>query len=315
MDPLADVLARAGARGALFAHSRLRSPWGLTFRENRPLSFHAVLDGDLVVDAAGHKPLHLTKGDLLLARLAQPYTFRYPADALAADFVTFVAQAAVPGQPGRYILDGAGPLTVFLCGSYTFTTSAADPLLRQLPELAPVRGAAHTDPALPSTLHLLAQEIGRSAPGRQTALDRILDLLLVYGLRTWFAQPDVAKPGWFQALDDVEVGTALRLMHTEPAHPWTLTSLAAAVGLSRSAFVRRFTRLVGQPPLTYLTTWRLTIAEEALQRPGSTLATVAAEVGYRSEFAFAAAFKRQYGTSPGRWRNTRRTSRAATTGQ
>lgn len=235
MDPLADVLARAGAQGALFAHSRLRGPWGLTLPGNRPLSFHAVLEGEVAVATAGHEPLRLGAGDLLLTRVPRPYTFTHRPGAPALPFADFRATAAVPGQPGRYELAGPGEPTVLLCGSYTFATTAADSLLQQLPDLMAVRASASTDPALPAALRLLADEVGRAIPGQQTALDRLLDLMLLYGLRAWLAQPGVTRPAWFQALDDREIGVALRLMHGEPARPWTLASLASAVGLSRSA--------------------------------------------------------------------------------
>jgi AraC-like DNA-binding protein len=133
-------------------------------------------------------------------------------------------------------------------------------------------------------------------------LDRLLDLLLVYAMRAWFGRDEAHPPPWYAALDDPSVGPALRRLHGEPQRAWTVAELAAEAGLSRAAFARRFTELTGHAPLTYLTEWRMVLAQDALRRPGATLASVAHEIGYGSEFAFANAFKRQLGVPPGRWR-------------
>lgn len=302
MDPLADVLDRARARGALFAHARLRTPWGLRLPGEEPLSVHAVLEGELYVELDGHEPLRLLQGDLVLIRPGAPYRFVHRPGAPTISLTEFIECAAVAGHDRRFATDGDGPLTVLLCGSYTFANGLCDQLLDQLPELVPLHGAGAAEPALHAALRLLADETGRSAAGQQAVLDRLLDLLLVYGLRSWFARPGASAPAWFRALDDPQVGHALRLLHGDPARAWTVAALAAEVGLSRAALARRFARLTGEAPLGYLTRWRMTLAEEALLRPGATLAAVAAEVGYGSEFAFAAAFKRHRGVAPGRWR-------------
>jgi len=162
--------------------------------------------------------------------------------------------------------------------------------------------------ALRGTLALLADEVARAAPGQQTVLDRLLDLLLVYALRAHFAAPGASPPRWYRALDDPEVGRALRLLHGDPARAWTVEALAGEVGLSRAALARRFRALLGEPPLAYLTAWRLALAEERLRSSELTLAAIAREVGYGSEFALSAAFKRERGRSPAQ---VRREARAA----
>ena len=129
-------------------------------------------------------------------------------------------------------------------------------------------------------------------------LDRLLDLLLIAVLRAWFARPEAAAPGWYRAHGDPIVGPALRLLHNNPAHPWTVASLAAASGVSRAALARRFNALVGEPPMTFLTGWRLTLAADLLREPGATVGSVAEQVGYGSSFALSTAFKRVRGVSP-----------------
>jgi AraC-like DNA-binding protein len=202
----------------------------------------------------------------------------------------------------RHDLPGDGAPTVLLCGAYTFHGHVCDSLLATLPPLLALQGVATSDPPLRVALGLLAEEVQREAPGQQTVLDRLLDLLLVYALRAWFARDEAAPPRWYAALDDPAAGPALRALHAAPERAWTVADLAAEAGLSRAAFARRFTELTGVAPLTYLTRWRMTLAQEALRRPGATLAGVAHEVGYGSEYAFANAFKRHHGVAPGRWR-------------
>ena len=129
-------------------------------------------------------------------------------------------------------------------------------------------------------------------------LDRLLDLLLIAVLRVWFARPDAEAPGWYRAYSDPVVGKALRLIHNDPAHPWTVSELAGEAGLSRAAFARRFTELVGERPMKFLTDWRLSLAADLLLEPEATIGSVAYEVGYGTPFALSSAFKRVRGLSP-----------------
>jgi AraC-like DNA-binding protein len=129
-------------------------------------------------------------------------------------------------------------------------------------------------------------------------LDRLLDLLLIAVLRAWFARPDGQPPGWYRAHADPVVGPALRLLHHNPAHPWTVATLAHEVDVSRAALARRFHELVGEPPMTFLTSWRIALAADLLREPGATIGSVAEQVGYGSPFALSTAFKRIRGISP-----------------
>lgn len=305
MDILADLLTRARARGALFSHSTLRAPWGLEFHDGQvALSVHAVLAGEMWVERAGNAPLRLLQGDLLLVNSKAPYAFVHAPGARVRPLGELLAPGPQAGTR-RFSLGGGGLETGLVCGAYTFEGAICDSLLASLPEIMPLPSVVGSDPPLRTVLDLLTYELGREAPGQQTLLDRLLDLLLVYAMRAWFAQPGTDAPAWFRALDDPSVGAALRALHADPARAWTVAGLATAAGLSRAALARRFAALTGRPPLAYLTAWRMTLAREALLRPGATLAAVAQEVGYGSEFAFAAAFKRELGTAPGRWRDER----------
>ncbi len=154
------------------------------------------------------------------------------------------------------------------------------------------------DPGLSALLDLITAEVEHDEQGQQVVLDRFLDLLLVRALRTWFADPGATPPPGYRALADPDIGHVLRRLHEEPARPWTVASLAGEAGVSRTAFARRFSALVGRPPLAYLTDWRMTLAADRLRAPRATVTAVAKEVGYADGFAFSAAFKRVRGVSP-----------------
>jgi AraC-like DNA-binding protein len=175
-----------------------------------------------------------------------------------------------------------------------------------LPPLAVVPAGPRTG----ATLDLLAAEVSRDEPGQDAVLNRLLDLLLVLALRAWCAE-SATLPAWYRALGDPAIGEALRLLHTDPAHRWTVAELAAKVGLSRAAFAARFATLVGEPPLTYLTGWRMTLAADLLRDTEKTVAAVAREAGYTDSFAFSVAFKRARGVSPSAWRRQARLPAAA----
>ncbi|GAA3292425.1 hypothetical protein GCM10020295_11730 [Streptomyces cinereospinus] len=138
----------------------------------------------------------------------------------------------------------------------------------------------------------------RDKPGQQAVLDRLLDLLLVSALRAWFDRPQNHAPVWYRTTDDSVVASALRLMHDDPAHPWTVATLAAKAGASRSGLARRFTRHVGEPPMTYLAMWRVALAADLLRDTDATVGSVARKVGYSNAFALSVAFKRRRGITP-----------------
>ncbi len=303
MDPLTDLLGRARAAGALFAETTLHGAGGLDLGvEPSPLAVHVVRQGPLWLQAEG-RTTALGAGDVVLVRGGTPVSFVAAPDADTAPLSVLLAGREVASGVNRLDLPGPGPAAVLLCGAYALEGSLCDRLLDALPRVAHVPA---TPGALAGVVQVLCAELDGAAPGQQTALDRLLDLLLVHVLRASFSS-DAGAPAWYSALADPAVGQALRALHAEPSAGWTVAALARTVGLSRASFARRFTDAVGEPPLTYLTGWRIALAKEALQRDGSTLASVAREVGYASEFALSAAFRRTVGEAPGRWRERVRT--------
>lgn len=177
--------------------------------------------------------------------------------------------------------------------AYEGRSAVSARLLDALPSILVLRSADWDS----SLVDLLTTEAGSEGPGQEAYLDRLLDLLVIAVLRCWFGR-DGNAPAWWQAEQDPVIGLALRLIHHNPSHPWTVANLAAAVGCSRAAFARRFTEQVGEPPIAFLTGWRLALAADLLQTSPATIASVAHQVGYSTPFALSNAFKRAYGVSP-----------------
>ena len=278
-------------------------PWCLRVVDEAPLTLLAIARGEAWVSPDGDQPVRLGPGDVAVARGPDHYTIADPADAAPSVYIH-------PGQDCRsptgesmaeamtlgvrtWGNDPNGP-TVMLVGAYESLGDVSDRLLRALPPLLTLERAAWD-----STLAtMLCDEAMREEPGQSAVLDRLLDLVLISALRAWFSRPEAEPPAWFRAHADPVVGRALRLMHGNPSHPWTLARLAVEVGASRSALARRFHDRVGEPPMTFLTEWRLALAADLLCEPDATVTSVASKVGYGSPFALSTAFKRVRGISP-----------------
>jgi AraC-like DNA-binding protein len=184
--------------------------------------------------------------------------------------------------------------TVFIVGAYEHLSDISDRLLRALPPVLSIAGDSWDTPLIP----LLSDEVTKDEHGQAAVLDRLLDLLVTAVLKTWFARQDEQRPEWWRHQGDRIVDHALKLMHAQPAEPWTVDRLAKSAGASRAAFAKRFQELVGEAPMTFLKNWRMALAADLLARPDSTVASVAYQVGYSSPYAFSAAFKRVRGLSP-----------------
>jgi AraC-like DNA-binding protein len=245
----------------------------------------------------------MAAGDVAVLRGPDPYVV---ADdpATAPQVRILPGQRCVPADGGdagpmadlgtRTWGTGADGATLLVTGTYQWPGETSRRLLDALPAHLVVRGDSWENPLV----GFLAEEIAKDEAGQEAVLDRLLDLLLIAALRAWFAREDAAAPGWYRAQGDPVVGPALKLIHNEPARPWTVASLAAETGVSRAALARRFTALVGEPPMAFLTAWRLSLAADLLREPGATVGSVAPQVGYSSAFALSTAFKRVRGVSP-----------------
>ncbi|MFD8821635.1 AraC family transcriptional regulator [Streptomyces sp. NPDC059605] len=308
MDVLTGLLEGPKARGAFLLKSVFNPPWSLRVEDRAPISLVTMVHGDAWVIPDRGVPARIGPGDVAVLRGPDPYTIADTPDTPVQ--VTVGPEQRCSTTEGEDVTDtmalgvrtwgdpiGQGS-AVMLSGTYQAPSEIGRRLLNALPALL-VRPAALDDTPL---VPLLAEEIGRDAPGQELVLDRLLDLLFVNVLRTWLAEPDAGAPAWYRAQSDPVVGPALRLLHENPASAWTVESLARKVGVSRAGLARRFSEVVGEPPMTYLAGWRLALAADLLREPDATMATVARQVGYSSAFALSSAFKRVRGMSPQEYR-------------
>jgi AraC-like DNA-binding protein len=311
MDVLSDAVAAMRTGRPHSALVRRSASFGRRFPSAEGAGFHVVLQGACWLIPPDGEPIALGAGDVVfLPRGSGHGLADSPSTPLAEAPVTSLAEVrpghddeSAPIDPSRS--NGAG--AIMLCGAYLLDRSRSHPLLGELPEVVhlPARVGRHS--ALRTAVDLLGVELERPRPGADGVVPALLDLLLLYILRTWFDEQSDhdTVSGWVAALHDPPVAAALRAIHGDPARQWTVEELGTRAGLSRAAFARRFTALVGQPPLAYLTWWRMTIAARLLHDSDAPLGAVARQVGYTSEFAFAHAFKREYGSAPGGFRRSR----------
>ncbi|MEV0715022.1 AraC family transcriptional regulator [Asanoa sp. NPDC050611] len=292
MDLLGDAIAamRVGRPGS--TRTDLRAPWGLHFDKVPGAGFHVVLQGSCWLLAPGADPLALGTGDVVLLRGGRGHGL---ADDPATPLEPFPS-----ARPADLTATGSGARTVLLCGAYHLDLVRPHPLLRELPDVIHLPARLGRHPALRSAVELLSHELDAEETGTGAGVPPLVDLLLLYILRAWF--DDQAVGGRALALHDPSIRAALEALHRDPGRPWTVAELGDRGGLSRAAFARRFTDAIGRPPMEYLTWWRMTTAARHLVETDDALSSVAARAGYSSEFAFARAFKREFGKAPGRYR-------------
>ncbi len=292
-DPLAVALQPLQMTGAFYCASDLAEPWGMTLP---PLPgyawFHVVNEGRCQLEAEGTTRA-MRRGDLALVPHGTGHVLRSAPGVDAPDILD-LDRKQVSERYELLRVEGDGESCRMICGAVRFDHPAAQNLVELLPEIVRVDEPA----AMQSTLALLAAETIEPRPGGEAVVTRLADILVIQAIRAWIETDPEARAGWLGALRDERIGRALNLIHAEPERAWTVADLARDVAMSRSAFAARFTELVGVPVLRYLTEWRMRLAQGRLEEDGVTVATVAAELGYGSEAAFARAFKRVTGVAP-----------------
>jgi AraC-like DNA-binding protein len=292
VDILSDTIAaiRTGnpTSGMFIRHA----PWGRRYPLVPGVGFHVVLHGSCWLMPPAAEPVPLSAGDLLFMPRGAEHVLADRPDSP-------VTETARPGEPRE--IAGPGARCVLLCGAYQLGRQRNHPLLAGLPGFLHLPVRCDRQSALRSAVVLLADELAGRRLGSDAAVPALLDMLLLFGLRSWFDE-QAPTCGWAGAFHDPAVSAVLRAIHDDPARAWTVPDLSAVAGVSRATLGRRFTTTVGDAPLAYLTRWRMLTAARLLRDTDAALATVARQVGYGSEFAFAKAFKRQFGVAPGRYR-------------
>lgn len=307
MDPLTSVLAVSRVDGAVLADVTARGRWGFSAPTMPAAAFHAVTSGSCWLIQEGAEPAQLSAGDVALFPTGAPHAVTSAPDAGVISYQHLLRNHPIDDR-GRIDLPGSGTPVRFLCAAYSYDSEVLHPLLSLLPPAVLLRaGDPGYDPAIDSTLALLAHELRSEQAGAPAVVDRLIDILFVHVVRAWLRAAAVgAPPSWLRALNDPATAHVLTLIHQHPERSWTLEQLARSAAVSRATLGRRFVELVGQTPLGYLTAWRVEVAAHLLRSTDQPLAAVARSVGYTSEYAFSRAFSRARAISPGRYRAARR---------
>lgn len=301
-DPLAETLHRLQLTGTLYCSAELTAPWGIDIPPiDGCAAFQIITAGRCWFQARGTPSRWLPTGSLTFLprgtahrEMSAPGATCVPLDDLPVEAIT--------DRYERLSFGGDGACTRVLYGVVQFDDGAAHRLLSLLPTVVHL-DTGQADGWLHSTAQWAAREASQPRPGGETVITRLADLLIIQAIRVWLQSAPEASDGWLGALRDERVGPALAAIHRDPAEPWTVASLANVAGMSRSAFSAKFSQLVGQSAMQYLTEWRMQLARAQLRTTSDPVGAIAMECGYASEAAFCKAFKRTYGVSPGRARN------------
>jgi AraC-like DNA-binding protein len=292
---VADALRHVTITGVFYCPSFLREPWGGTLPPTPScVWFHAVTTGHCVLDVEGER-YEMHPGDLALV----PHGTGHRVHAGSATEFPNIPDLPHEHHSENYAVlraGGDGALTELVCGGLRLEHPIARRLLDALPPVVHVRATRRS--ALGATLDLLAEEVQGHAVGSEAVISRLCDVVVIQAIREWVASDEAADSAWLRAMSDERLGPALAALHADPSAPWTTAALASRAAMSRSAFAARFSEVLGQPVMGYLTDVRMQMAVDMLHRGDRTVADIASAVGYESDASFGRAFKRRTGGSP-----------------
>jgi len=301
----ADLLRGARLRSSVYFLAEFRAPWGVSIADHGTV-FHIVERGRCCLLLKGEaKPISLSAGDLVVVTRGDAHTVSSVPPTPAVNFFDLVdCKNAAKDRLIR--AGGKGPVTRFVCGGMEFENGATNPLLTVLPPLLHVKATEDKGRSwLRLTVEHVLSELDSGDAGATEVVTRLTDILFVQAVRWYFNRnSDTAEVGWLAAVRDHQIGRALALLHASPSEPWTISSLARSVALSRSALAGKFRELLGEPPLRYLTRLRIDAAARRLRSSHDKLSGIAAEAGYESVTAFTRAFRRHMGMTPGEYRDS-----------
>lgn len=316
MDILSDILRDLRLESAVLSVSEYRAPWGIDKPAKTVAPYYLVVEGTGLLQVEGHTPRMLGPGDFIVLPHGTAHSLSSDAHATLTPFADVLRAngVALPWMPGgrvegvnRIRLGGTGALTRTINGVLTFRERQRNPLIEALPDVVHMPAAAREDPAeLEQAFGALIDGIVAGRPGYETIAARRADIIFVQAIGDYIAQTAVERPGWLRGLSDAHIARALSRIHSQPGERWTLATLAAVAGLSRTVFAERFRELVGSSVMEYVTAWRMYIAAGMLTDSRSSLAQIAGEVGYESEISLSKAFRRWAGVPPGQYRRSRR---------
>jgi AraC-like DNA-binding protein len=323
VDPLSELLKVVEVKGALFYNAEYSAPWCFRSPPSRTLAahlnaeaghlilYHFVTEGSAWAQIDGGERMYLVPGDIVIFPHGDPHMMGNGATSQPVDHEKELERILSHGLQVTRAGCG-GEVTKFVCGYIACDIQISRILLGALPPLLKINTRESASGRwIENSIQLSVEHATSSIPGAEAVLAKLSETLFVETLRQYITSLPQNETGWLAGIRDAEIGKALALLHRESAHPWTLTELAKTIGVSRTVLAERFRHYIGQPPMGYLTRWRLQLAARLLRTDSSSVGEVAVKVGYDSQAAFNRAFKRQFGVPPARYRKASREGPAA----
>ena len=299
VDPLGEALHALRLSGTFFCRSELSAPWGIAVPAmSDSLMFHIVTEGSAWINFANGERLRLEVNDFVVLPQGLGHAVVDAPETPAINLYDYERPLLSPRYEVLKV-NGGGARAGLICGVVSVKDPAALRMVSLLPTKILMQAATPGNEWLRGSIQLMMQEALSLGPGGDAVITRVSDILVVQAIRHWLRTDPKAQTGWLGALQDPQIGRALTLIHREPMRPWTVETLAAAVGVSRSGFAARFAELAGQTPMNYLRQWRFEVARNLLRDTGQTQVEIAEQLGYESEASFARAFKKATGQTPG----------------
>ncbi len=297
MDALTEVLNAVRIRSTVYCPTEASGPFGLSVGARDGAKFCLVLQGHCWIEVEGQKPVRIEEGDFVAVTRSVAHTVRTSPNSPILGLEAFLS--GYPKSPDGIIRYGTeGDKTVIIGGCFYFEDFQTSPLLRALPVIFHVASEQGRAFSMDATIQAILTESLSGRPGAETVLTRLSDILFIQALRAYLTHLPECGANWFRAALDPQIGEALSAIHQDPSQNWRVSALASSAAMSRSAFAARFTHLVGEPPLHYVTRWRLHKAARHLCEKNDSVAQVAALSGYQSEAAFSKVFKQWMGQTP-----------------
>jgi AraC-like DNA-binding protein len=311
VDPVGEALHFFRVCGTFYCRSEFGAPWALAIPAMEDsVMLHVLMSGRCFLEVDGSPRRMLQPGDLALVPHGEGHVLT-SAPGLPAAKLFEIHREPVSERYETLRLGGDGEQATMICGLFKFDDPAAKQLVALLPKIIAVDtwDSAQAD-WIHSTLRMIAAEAKEMSLGGETVITRLADILVVQAIRFWITHDPSAQTGWLGALQDPKIGKVISKVHRDPGRAWTLDLLAREASMSRSAFAARFTELVGEPVMHYVTRWRMHSAHARLREGNATVSEVALTLGYESEAAFNRAFRRHLGISPGMAKRARKGPRS-----
>lgn len=299
MEPVAEIFSSIIIRKSFSRRMEFTAPWGVSVANKPKAQFIAIIHGECVVKRSGDAaPTRFAKGDAFIMLKDSPYLV---ADSLKSEAIP-CSQVTEMGEGATFRHGGGGTPASLLVGSFDIEPADMQALQAVVPSFLKINGALEHSDTFKSLLDLLATETANPGIASPTVVNRLFELLFIHSIRSYAGLEAAPRNGWLAAMSDGQLGKSVKAMHEDLSQEWTVETLAAKAGMSRSSYAARFKSVVGQTPLEYLTQWRMFKAGSMLRNQGSSVLQAARQVGYDSESSFTRVFKRERGLTPGEFR-------------